>query len=259
MAFRQHNPNILPSRREDESSWKVTKSSGASNPFQHGPKVSLPPDQQVIQHQRDQTPSDEMSRCWGRSSLLADETYFQGSISGLHRIRTLSRESIRPGTIEGTRTNSKRLPSEPFRLEKLNRLGNSATSQEFFGANCPEVPQPTGYSKYVEAARSTMSMTTQPFNLFNDNDADHTQKEIKSTMTPSKAVHEYVQKLHLFADTGDSRSAHEAEVLLLEMIDNHKAGLHDFQPDGGCYNRYDGSTVLFIRCIFLHCTLNNNV
>ena len=261
MAFRQHNPNVLPSRHEGASSWKATKSFADSVTVQGGSKIALPSSQQAIRHSREQSPPDEMSRYWGRSPLSTDanhhkgKTCLQSSIKipstaptnvpkGLYRIPTLNRNLHQPGMNNGTWSKSKPLSLDPFRLEKLNRLGNSATSDQV-EVNRLKVAQPTGFTKYVEAARSstpelsTVSITTQPLNIFNDDDMDHTYNEITSVSPPSKTVHEYVQKLHLLSDIGDCRSANEAEVLLLEMINNHKAGLHDFQPDGGCYNRYD--------------------
>lgn len=268
MAFRQHNPNVRPSRHEGASSWNVTKSITESVTIKGGAKVSLPSNQHAIRHSREQQPPNEISRYWQRAPFLADEnhdrgkSYLQSSTKiaitapttlpkDLYRIPTLNSSLLLPGINNGTCSDSKRLSSDPFQLEKLNRLGKNAT-YNLVGVNHLEVSQPTGCTKYVEAARSNTamvsnsSMTTHSFKVFNDDNTENPYKEITSVSSPSKTVHEYVQTLHLLSDTGDGRSAHEAEVLLLEMINNHKAGLHDFQPDGGCYNRYDPSTTFSV-------------
>jgi hypothetical protein len=267
MAFRQHNPNVLPSRHEGGSRWKVIKSNPESVIVQRGGKVSLPLTQQATRHSWEHVLPDEASRSWERSSFLTEENNHYGNAylhnstkiastapstlpKGLYRIPTLNRNLLRSGINDGMWSNS----SDSIRLEKLNILGNNATSDPC-GVNRLEASQPT---KYVEAARSstsvpsTISVTTQSLKIFNDNGMDHTHKEIKNVSSPSTTFHEYVQKLHLLSDTGDCRSAHEAEVLLLEMINNYKAGLHNFQPDGGCYNRYDALTTLVLRCAAKH-------
>jgi hypothetical protein len=221
MAFRQHNPNVLPSRHEGGSSWNVTKSITESVTIKGGAKVGFPSNQHAIRHSREQPPPNEISRYWQRAPFLTDEnhnrgkSYLQSSTKiaitapttlpkDLYRIPTLN--SNLPGINNGTCSDSKRLPSDPFQLEKLNRLGKNAT-YNLVGVNRLEVSQPTGCTKYVEAARSNTamvsnsSMTTHSFKVFNDDNTENPYKEITSVSSPSKTVHEYVQTLHLLSDT----------------------------------------------------------
>lgn len=271
MAFRQHNPNVLPSRHQGGSSWNATKSITESVAITGGAKVSLPSNQQDIRYSQEQVPPDEKSRYWRRTPFLTGEnhkhgkSYLQSSTKvassapttppkDLYGIPSLNGNLLRPGINNGTCSSSIRLSSDPFQLETLKRVGKNAT-HNLVGVDRLEVSQPTGCTKYVEAARSNtamvsdLSMTNHSLKVFNDDDMENPYKDITSVSSPSKTVHEYVQTLHLLSDTGDGRSAHEAEVLLLEMINNHKAGLHDFQPDGGCYNRYETSTTF---CVSLY-------
>jgi hypothetical protein len=272
MAFRQHNPNVVPSRQKSGPSWNINKSNGISVPFQSGAKVSLPSFQQAIHHPREQTVlSDETSLYMGISSFSSDyyprdgdenaenSTNLASVVStsqptGIYRIPTLSSNSLQPGIYKALRTSSPRPSPDPFRLEKLRRFSQNSNTGEVGGIERRAVPKPTGSTKYVEAARSsttmpsTKSVAAPSLTIFKDDDMERSHEEQMHVVPSSNTVQAYVHKLHSLSDTGNSRSAKEAELLLLEMINKYKAGLHNFQPDGGCYNRY------VIRLIELHGT-----
>ena len=269
MAFRQHNPNVRSSRNEGGTSWKGNKPNDVSVPCHVGANAPLPSFEQENPFAREQTvTSGDMSRSWGQSSFSTrdnrnhDNAFLASSsmlattastsqTAGIYRIPTLNRNSLRPGIYDGSRTKSQRIPSAPFRLEKLDRLGSNPPHDEFVGIDRLSVSKlTTGLTKYAHAARANTaelpisSAAAVPFKVFEDREIDTTLNDQVSLSSPSTTLQTYVHKLHSHSHsrTGDSQSAYEAEVLLLEMISNYKSGLHDFQPDGGCYNRYDTST-----------------
>ncbi len=271
MAFRQHNPNVRSSRNEGGSSWKGNKPNAVPVPFHVGAKAPLPSFEQENPFACEQNvASGDISRSWGQSSFSTHEnhnhdnafltsssmlatTASTSQTAGIYRIPTLNRNSLRPGIYDQSRTNSQRFPSDPFRLEKLDRLGSNAPHDEFVGIDYLSVSKlTTGFTKYAQAARSNTavvpipSAAALPLKVFEDRDMDTTLKDQVSLSSPSTTLQTYVHQLHSHSHSraGDSQSAYEAEVLLLELISNYKSGLHDFQPDGGCYNRYEKSTAV---------------
>jgi hypothetical protein len=64
----------------------------------------------------------------------------------------------------------------------------------------------------------------------------------------------YDRQLHSLAEQAERSSAAQAELVLRDMIFKYETGLHDFQPDGDCYNR----CVVAIHSHFLNpsCTVD---
>ena len=126
MAFRQHNPNVVPSRQKGGPYWKSTKINGTI-PFHSGGKASVPSVQQVIRHPRGQTvTSKETSLYWGRSSFSTDEYSDRGKANvqdsttlastasasqpaGFYRVPALDQISLRPDIDDDLQTSSSRL------------------------------------------------------------------------------------------------------------------------------------------------------
>ena len=260
MAFRQHNPNVLHSRQKGGPNWKGTKPNGTAVPFHSGAKSSLPSVQHSIQHPKEQAVSSEEASLYCGTSLFSPDVnphhdkanvhhstkvataLSKYEASGLYRIPALNRNSLRPGIHNTLRTGAQRLSPDPFRLEKLSRLEQNSASSVF--VDNQGALKSTGFTNYVGVARSSTAnlsataMTTLSSQIFKDGDVCCTHSVKMDASSPSKTAQAYVHKFHSLSNTGDCRSAKEAEVLLLEMISKYKSGLHDFQPDGGCYNRY---------------------
>jgi hypothetical protein len=260
MAFRQHNPNLVPSRQKGGQRWNSTKTN-FEVPLSCGDKASLPSVQPATQHQRERIKTNGTFTCTERSSFLVDDYSHHGKEnvpnptnlesaastsqpSVINRVPVFNRNLYRTGIHDNLCTDSPPIfSSDTLRLEKINRLGQNSTSGMFGQNECSAIPKTTGKTKYVEVARScAMELSTKssigpPLTIFKDVESDRPHNEKPDAPSPSKSVHAYVHKLHSLSDVGDCGSAKEAEILLLEMISKYKAGLHDFQPDGGCYNR----------------------
>jgi hypothetical protein len=183
------------------------------------------------------------------------------------RIPPYNRNSFQQAFTEGGNYRSQRFASEPFRMETLIPSGNfnfakkseEETNQQLLAvdSNKQNISKTTGFAKYVEAARSSITtisstnVSIPTFKIYEDHvneptDSEHTN--IRSSGQP-KAVQSDVRNVHILSNISDKRSAHEAEVLLREMIVTYKAGVHDVQPDGGLYNRYVGRYTIVVKTI----------
>ena len=262
MAFRQHNPNLVTHRQKGGQRWNNTKTNRLVAPLHHGAnKASLPSNQPNIQHQGELLEANEATSIyWGSSSFFTDNISHHNAenmptaanltsiattsqSSTFYRLPTFNRDQFRQGIYNTLSTDSPRLSPDVFRLEKINRLGQKSKSGDSSDCERSKPSKSIGNVKYVEAARShtsvqptTTSTMSPSLTIFEDVDRTHNQNF--EAASPSKSLHSYMYMLHKLSDVGDCQSAKESELLLLEMIEKYKVGLHDFQPDGACYNRY---------------------
>jgi hypothetical protein len=241
--------------------------------------ISLPSAQSLHSISRNDKPSFHMNHgkyigSHGEASIRHSTqtvTAISRQISSQAEIRTghtFNRFSLLPGSTQGWNdTNS---------LVTLQQLGHCKnvpepngkaieTSEDVVSIVRNGIPKPTSFANYADAVRlsstssSAIATPAPTFKVYEDVINDQREEVSGCTSFAPKTFHTYAQKLHAISSSCNRWSANEAEYLLRDMIDKHKAGYHDFRPDGGCYNRYDESTEIKCKQVRMYYTPNRSL